>query len=90
MGSPKPQFHNAWEIYLHIRDELRSMGSDGAFRQSLSAASQPEYCLEELPADIRPDEDELLMVDNSDDEGSIPVVDLTDIEEDNEEEGQDA
>ncbi|KAI9451583.1 hypothetical protein BJY52DRAFT_1205891 [Lactarius psammicola] len=22
MGSPQPQFHNAWEIYLHIRDAL--------------------------------------------------------------------
>ncbi|KAI9434815.1 hypothetical protein H4582DRAFT_1818292, partial [Lactarius indigo] len=25
MGSPEPQFDNAWEIYLHIRNALRSM-----------------------------------------------------------------
>jgi hypothetical protein len=78
MGSPEPKFENMWEIYLHIRNVLRSMGWDGAFQQSLSAASQPEHYSEELPRDLEPDEDELLLVDNSEDEGSIPIVDLTD------------
>ncbi|KAI9447090.1 hypothetical protein BJY52DRAFT_1206604 [Lactarius psammicola] len=84
MGSPEPQFHNAWEIYLHIRDALRSMAWDGAFQQSLSTVSQPEYHLEELPADLRPDDDELLVVDNSGDEGSVLIADLTDNEDDSE------
>lgn len=81
MGSPEPRFDNAWEIYLHIRDALRSMAWDGAFQQSLSAVSQPEHCLEALPVDLRPDIDELLVVDNSDDEGSTLIVDLTDDED---------
>lgn len=70
MGSPEPEFRNVWEIYLHIRDALRSMAWDGAFRQSLSAASQSEQYSEELPVDLRPDasEDELLVVDISDNE----------------------
>ncbi|KAI9429058.1 hypothetical protein H4582DRAFT_1827992 [Lactarius indigo] len=88
MGSPEPQFDNAWEIYLHIRDALRSMGWDGAFCQGLSAVSQPEDCWEELPADLRADEDELLVVDKSDDERSTLIVDLTDVEDvDDSEEG---
>ena len=90
MGSPEPQFQNAWEIYLHIRDALRSTSWDGAFQQSLSAASQPEDCLAELPADLRRDEDDILVVDNSDDdfnfgssvEESTPIVVLTDTEDD--------
>ncbi|KAH9046216.1 hypothetical protein EDB84DRAFT_1586945 [Lactarius hengduanensis] len=81
MGSPEPQFDNAWEIYLLIRDALRSMAWDEAFHQSLSTVSQLEDCLEELPANLRADEDELLVVDHSDDEGTIPTVDLTDDEE---------
>lgn len=80
MGSPEPEFHNAWEIYVHIRDALQSNVWDGAFRQGLSAASQPEYDrLEELPADLRPDEDELLEVNISDDEGTL-IVDPTNSE----------
>ncbi|KAF8262051.1 hypothetical protein EI94DRAFT_1773282 [Lactarius quietus] len=66
MRSPEPEFRNVWEIYLHIRDALRSMAWDEAFRHSLSAASQPEQYPEELPVDLRPDEDELLVVDVSD------------------------
>lgn len=77
MGSPEPEFRNVWEIYLHIRDALRSMAWDDAFRQSLSAASQSEPYLEELPMDLRPDEDDLLVVDVSDNED----IDLTVIEE---------
>ena len=92
MGSPEPQFSNAWEIYLHIPDALRSTTWDGAFQQSLSAASQPEDCLEELPGDLEPDEDGLLLVDGSEDEEMIPIVDLTDNEdlEENVEEGHGA
>jgi hypothetical protein len=83
MGSPEPQFSNAWDIYLHLRDALRSMAWDGAFRQCLSAASQPEHFLEELPPDLRQDEDEdePLVVDISDHEGDTLTVDLTDTEE---------
>ncbi|KAH9011327.1 hypothetical protein EDB84DRAFT_1279188 [Lactarius hengduanensis] len=80
MGSPEPQFDNAWEIYLLIRDALRSMAWDEAFHRSLSTVSQLEDRLEELPANLRADEDELLVVDHSDDEGTIPTVDLTDDE----------
>jgi hypothetical protein len=84
MGCPEPRFENVWEIYLHIRDALRSMAWDAAFEQSLSAASQRECYSEELPRDLRPDEDDVLLVDVSEDEGSIPIVDLTDNEEANE------
>ena len=81
MGSPEPQFSNAWDIYLRIRDALRSMVWDGAFRQCLSAASQPEPYSEELPADLRQDEIGPLG-DPSDHEGDILTIDLTDDEED--------
>jgi hypothetical protein len=87
MGSPEPKFENAWEIYLHICDALRSMAWDGVFQQSLSAASQPENYSEELPRDLALDEDESLLVDVSEDEESIPIVDLTDNEEANEDLG---
>jgi hypothetical protein len=50
------------------------MGWDGAFQQSLSAASQPEHYSEELPRDLEPDEDELLLVDISEDEGSMSQI----------------
>jgi len=76
MGSPEPQFCNAWEIYLHIRDALRSTACDGAFRQSLSIASQPEDRLEEWPGNLEPDG----VGDGSEDEEAIPIVDLTDEE----------
>jgi hypothetical protein len=82
MGSPEPQFSNVWDIYLRIHDSLCSMAWDGAFEQSLSAASQPDNCLDEMPGDLELDEDELLLVNNvSDDERNIPIVDLTDDEE---------
>jgi hypothetical protein len=81
MGSPEPQFSNAWDIYLHIRDALRSVAGDGAFTQGLSAASQPEHYQEELPLDLRQDEDESLEVDLSDHEGDTLTVDLMDTEE---------
>ena len=83
MGSPEPQFSNAWEIYLHIRDQLRSTAWDSAFEQCLSAASQSE----ETPIDLGQDEEEVLVVDRSDDDGDIPIVDFTDSDaEDDEEE----
>ena len=74
MGSPEPQFSNAWEIYLHIRDQLRSTTWDSAFEQCLSTASQSG----ETPIDLGQDEDEVLVVDRSDDDGDIPIVDFTD------------
>ena len=39
MGSPKPHFHNAWAIYLQIRDTLKGMQHGlGSF---LSGGAQP-------------------------------------------------
>jgi hypothetical protein len=49
--------------------------------QCLSAASQPEHYQEELPTDLRQDEDESLEVDLSDHEGDTLMVDLADTEE---------
>ncbi|KAI9459395.1 hypothetical protein BJY52DRAFT_1223027 [Lactarius psammicola] len=94
MGSPQPQFHNAWEIYLHIRDALRGIAQDGMLQQvlsSVSATPEPQHCLDEIPADLKPtDKDDLLIVEDSDDEGSTLVIDLTedkDYDEDNNSEG---
>ena len=56
---------------LTHHDALQSMSWDDSFQQSLSAASQPEHCLEELPADLRQDEDEMLVVDDSDDDSNF-------------------
>ncbi|KAF8256598.1 hypothetical protein EI94DRAFT_1710840 [Lactarius quietus] len=82
MGSPEPQFSNAWDIYLCIHDSLCSMALDEAFEQSLSVASQLEHYPEEMPQDVELDEDEELLVnDDSEDESNIPIVDLMDNEE---------
>jgi hypothetical protein len=81
MRSPEPQFSNAWDIYLHIRDALRNVAWDGAFTQCLSDATQPEHYSEESPTDLKQDEDELLVVDLSDHEEETLMVDLTDAEE---------
>lgn len=89
MGSPQPQFHNVWEIYLRIRDALRAVPQDGALQQVLSSISttrEPQDCLDEIPVDLQ-EEDELLVVDESDDEGSGPVVDLTEDEDHGEDDG---
>lgn len=80
MGSPEPRFENAWEIYLHIRDALRSMAWDDDFQQSLSAASQREDYSEELPSDLLDDGD-IPLVDVSDSEDEIPLVDVSDSED---------
>ena len=79
MGSLEPQFSNAWDIYLRIRDALRSMVWDGEFRECLSVASQPKPYPEELPGDLRQNED------LSDHEGDTLIVDRTDDEEGGEE-----
>ena len=58
---------------------------------SVSATPEPQHCLDEIPADLKPtDEDDLLIVEDSDDEGSTLVIDLTedeDHDEDNNSEG---
>ncbi|KAH9019451.1 hypothetical protein EDB85DRAFT_2153732 [Lactarius pseudohatsudake] len=86
MGSPQPQFNNAWEIYLNIRDALRGIARDRVLEQVLSsvmtadATSEPQNrnCLDELPADLQPaSEDELLTVEETDNESGTPVIDLT-------------
>ena len=78
MGSPEPQFSNAWDVYLHIRDALQTMAWDGAFRECLSAASQSAEHYSEV--DYGQGEDERL-ADLSDDEGDVPIVDRTDTDE---------
>ncbi|KAH8979166.1 hypothetical protein EDB92DRAFT_1937397 [Lactarius akahatsu] len=98
MGSPQLQFDNAWEIYLNIRDALQGIAQDGVLQQVLSsvitvdATSEPQTwnCLDELPVDLQPSEDELLTVEDTDDESGIPVIDLMEDEdhgEDNDSEG---
>ena len=87
MGSPQPQFDNAWDIYLRMRDALRAVTRHETLQQILSNVSsicEPQNCLDVIPGDLQPNEDDLLIVDESDDEGSISAVDLT---EDNSEEG---
>lgn len=92
MGSPQPQFHNAWEIYLDIRDALQGIAQDVTLQQvlsSVSVTSEPQHCLDEIPADLKPtDEDELLIVEESDDEGSTPVIDLTEDEDHGEDDSE--
>jgi hypothetical protein len=84
IGSPQPEFDNMWEIYLDIRDALRAIPQDETLQQVLSNVSttyEPQNCLDEMPADLQPtDEEGLLVVDETDDEGSSPVVDETDDE----------
>ncbi|KAH8999865.1 hypothetical protein EDB86DRAFT_3075541 [Lactarius hatsudake] len=94
MGSPQPQFNNAWEIYLHIRDALRGIAQDRMLQQVLSsvATSKPQNGPDKLPADLQPtSEDELLFVDLTDhedsNEDSTPVVDLTEDEGHSEDDG---
>ncbi|KAH9014255.1 hypothetical protein EDB84DRAFT_1590323 [Lactarius hengduanensis] len=88
LGCPQPQFDNAWGIYLQIRDALRGVAQDGALVRVLSsvpATSEPQHCLDEIPMDLEPiDEDELLIVENSDDEGDTLVIDATEDEGDSE------
>ena len=74
MGSPEPQFSNAWDIYLQICDVLQSMVWDGAFAECLSATSQLEPYLDELPVDLRQNEDD-------EDKGDTLIIDVTDNEE---------
>ncbi|KAH9035212.1 hypothetical protein EDB85DRAFT_1889437 [Lactarius pseudohatsudake] len=86
LGCPQPQFDNAWGIYLQIRDALRGVAQDGALVRVLSSVpttSEPQHCLDEIPMDLEPiDEDELLIVENSDDEGDMLVIDATEDEGD--------
>jgi hypothetical protein len=92
MGSPQPQFDNAWEIYLRMCDALRVVTQPETLQQILSSTDEPQNVLGDIPEDLRPmestDEDEPLVVDisDSDGEGSI-LVDLT---EDDEDCGEDA
>ncbi|KAH8980140.1 hypothetical protein EDB92DRAFT_1820653 [Lactarius akahatsu] len=90
MGSPQPQFDNVWEIYLNICDALRGIARDGVLQHVLSSVITTRNCLDKLPADLQPSEDELLTVEDTDDESGIPVIDLTedkDHGEDNDSEG---
>ncbi|KAF8274172.1 hypothetical protein EI94DRAFT_1696117 [Lactarius quietus] len=83
MGSPQLEFDNAWEIYLQMRDALRAVTQRQTLQQILLSTCEPQNCLDEIPHDLRPtDEDDLLVVDDSDDKDTNPVVDLTDINED--------
>jgi hypothetical protein len=96
MGSPQPQFDNAWEIYLRMHDALRAVTQRETLQQILSSTDESQNFLDDIPEDLKPtdedeplvvdisDEDEPLVVDISDedDEGSILVVDLTDDDED--------
>ena len=83
MGSPQPQFDNAWDIYLRMRDALRAVTQCETLQQILSGVSsicEPQNGLDVIPEDLQPNEDELLIVDESDDEGSIHA-DITDDDE---------
>ena len=85
MGSPQPQYDNAWEIYLRMRDALRAVTQRETLQQILSSTDEPQNFLGDIPEDLNPtDGDEPLEVDisESDDEGSILVVNLTDDDED--------
>lgn len=80
MGSPMPSFHNAWAIYLQIRDTLKSMQHQlGPF---LSDSSQSQ------DQDADNIGDTLLMEwedfsDSADDaESGNPIADLTEDEGD--------
>lgn len=81
MGSPQPKFDNAWEIYLRMRDALRAVTEHETLQQILSNVSttcEPQDCLDEIPEDLNlTDEEDLLVMNDSDDEGSI-IVELTD------------
>lgn len=80
-----------WEIYLDIRDALQAIPQDETLQQVLSNVSttcEPQNCLDEMLADLQPtDEEGLLVVDETDDEGSGPVVDLTEGEDSGEDDG---
>ena len=85
MGSPQPSFDNAWEIYLHMRAALRAVTVHETLQQILSNVSttcEPLNCLDEIPEDFKPtaDDEDLLVMDDSDDEGRILNVNLTDEE----------
>ena len=84
MGSPQPQFDNVWDIYLHMHEALQAVTQHETLQQILSSVSsicKPQNGLDVIPEDLQTNEDELLIVDESDDEGSIPVVILTDDDE---------
>lgn len=83
MGSPQPHFHNAWTIYLQIRDTLRSVQHN--LGPSLSDSAQPP---DHNPDDIG---DMSLLMDLEDFSGdsasqgaSSPIANLTEDEDDTE------
>ncbi|KAF8259295.1 hypothetical protein EI94DRAFT_1707224 [Lactarius quietus] len=88
MGSPQPKFDNTWEIYLHMRDVLRAVTAEPESLQqilsSLSTSCEPQNSPNKIPATLMPtiEEDDLLVMDDEDDEDVIPIVDLTDLDED--------
>ena len=80
MGSPQPKFDNAWAIYLHMHDALRTVTEHGTLQQILSnvSATCDQNYLDELPEDLKPTDKEELLVQGSDDESSISTVNLID------------
>ena len=86
MGSPEPHFHNAWEIYLQIRDTLKGMQLGlGPF---LSGSAQPS----DHSSDDMGDISLLLNWDDFSDDGdgdsaqamASPMADISEDEDDTE------
>src|SRR6266702_3290776 len=83
MGSPQPHFHNAWAIYLQIRDTLKSVqhSLSSSLQVSDSAQSQDHDSDDIGPGDIS------LLIDWEDfssDSASSLIADLTEDEDDTE------
>ncbi|KAH9016316.1 hypothetical protein EDB85DRAFT_2155995 [Lactarius pseudohatsudake] len=78
------------EFAVHANTIWTTLGvaQDGALVRVLSsvpATSEPQHCLDEIPMDLKPiDKDELLIVENSNDEGGTLVIDATEDEGDSE------
>jgi hypothetical protein len=85
MGSPQPKFDNVWEIYLCMHDALCAVTKCETLQLILSSVSttcKPQNCLDEIYEDLKPmDEDNIFVVDKTNYEDSISVVNLTDDED---------
>ncbi|KAH9009325.1 hypothetical protein EDB85DRAFT_2162871 [Lactarius pseudohatsudake] len=74
------------EFAVHANAVWTTLGCpQPQFDNAVPATSEPQHCLDEIPMDLEPiDEDELLIVENSDDEGDTLVIDATEDEGDSE------
>lgn len=87
MGSPMPSFHNAWAIYLQIRDTLKSMQHQLGPLLSESSHSQDQDADnigDTLLLDWEDFSDGADDACDGDAEFSNPIADLTEDEDDTE------